>query len=203
MPRVIANLEPTDRVSYMTPDSVSGDQNLYVKQYRQEIRLALGGVDDLDITTAQTAYEIKTLYGRVAATAEKKAKAMFTYGLCKLFSMMIHTEENLFKDSFAAAIGLIKPVPPLIEDFEDPEEFQKAQEKSIADMQKFTQKREEAIRATLDTGEMPPGVTGFIPTACKSSWRWEGEVFREKTISSTAASLFVTYKNSVLTQWKL
>ena len=52
VPRVIANLEPTDRVSYMTPDSVSGDQNLYVKQYRQEIRLALGGVDDLDITTA-------------------------------------------------------------------------------------------------------------------------------------------------------
>ena len=36
VPRVIANLEPTDRVSYMTPDSVSGDQNMYVKQYRQE-----------------------------------------------------------------------------------------------------------------------------------------------------------------------
>ena len=78
VPRVIANLEPTDRVSYMTPDSVSGDQNMYVKQYRQEIRLALGGVDDLDIQTASTAYEIKTLYGRVAATAEKKARAMFT-----------------------------------------------------------------------------------------------------------------------------
>ena len=60
VPRVIANLEPTDRVSYMTPDSVSGDQNMYVKQYRQEIRLALGGVDDLDIQTASTAYEIKT-----------------------------------------------------------------------------------------------------------------------------------------------
>ena len=49
VPRVIANLEPTDRVQYMTPDSVSGDQNLYVKQYRSEIRLALGGVDDIDI----------------------------------------------------------------------------------------------------------------------------------------------------------
>ena len=89
VPRVIANLEPTDRVQYMTPDAVSGDQNMYVKQYRSEIRLALGGVDDIDIGTAQTAYEIKTLYGRVAATAEKKARAMFTYGLCKLFSMMI------------------------------------------------------------------------------------------------------------------
>ncbi len=60
----------------MTPDSVSGDQNMYVKQYRQEIRLALGGVDDLDIQTASTAYEIKTLYGRVAATARKEARAI-------------------------------------------------------------------------------------------------------------------------------
>ena len=192
VPRVIANLEPTDRVSYMTPDSVSGDQNMYVKQYRQEIRLALGGVDDLDITTASTAYEIKTLYGRVAATAEKKAKAMFTYGLCKLFAMMIHNEETLFKDSFAAAIGLIKPVPPLIEDFEDPEEFEKAQEKSIADMQKFTQKREEAIRASLDTGEMPPGITGLIPDgSTKVAWRWEGEVFEESKDDILNSSIVV------------
>ena len=182
VPRVIANLEPTDRVSYMTPDSVSGDQNMYVKQYRQEIRLALGGVDDLDISTAGTAFEVKTLYGRVAATAEKKAKAMFTYGLCKLFGMMIYNEEQLFKDSFAAAIGLIKPIPPLIEEFQDPEEFQAAQEKHLKDMEKFTQKREESIRASLDTGEMPPGVTGLIPDgSTKVSWRWEGEVFEEST----------------------
>ena len=32
VPRVIANLEPTDRINYITPDAVSGDQNLYVKQ---------------------------------------------------------------------------------------------------------------------------------------------------------------------------
>ena len=48
VPRVIANLEPTDRIGYLTPDSVSGDQNMYIKQYRSEIRLALGGVDDID-----------------------------------------------------------------------------------------------------------------------------------------------------------
>ena len=74
----------------MTPDAVSGDQNLYVKQYRSEIRLALGGVDDIDIGTASTAYEMKSLYGRVAATAEKKAKALFKYGLCQLFSISIY-----------------------------------------------------------------------------------------------------------------
>jgi len=183
VPRVIANLEPTDRVQYMTPDSVSGDQNLYVKQYRQEIRLALGGVDDLDIQTASTAYEIKTLYGRVAATAEKKAKAMFTYGLCKLFSMMLEVEENLFYDSFTAAIGLIKPQVPLPEEFEgDIEAFQLAREKYQKDIAEFTKVREEQIRATLESGLMPLGVTGLVPDgSTKVNWRWEGDVFEEGT----------------------
>ena len=83
VPRVIANLEPTDRVQYMTPDAVSGDQNLYVKQYRSEIRLALVVLMTSTSVLHQTAFEIKTLYGRVAATAEKKTRALFTYGLCK------------------------------------------------------------------------------------------------------------------------
>ena len=38
------------------------------------------------------------------------------------------------------------------------------------------------IRATLDSGEMPPGVTGLIPDgSTKVSWRWEGQVFEEST----------------------
>jgi len=182
VPRVIANLEPTDRVSYMTPDAVSGDQNMYVKQYRQEIRLALGGVDDLDIQTASTAYEIKTLYGRVAATAEKKCRALFTYGLCRLFSMMIMNEEELFKRSFGVAIGLNEPRTPLPEDFQDPKEFEAAVKEHEKEFQKYIQKREEGIRVSMDAGEIPPGVTGLIPDgSTKVSWRWEGEVFEEGT----------------------
>ena len=182
VPRVIANLEPTDRVQYMTPDSVSGDQNLYVKQYRSEIRLALGGVDDIDINTASTAYEIKTLYGRVAATAEKKARALFTYGLCRLFSMMIFTEEDMFRRSFAAAMGLEEPEMPLPEEFQDPEEFEKENEKYFKKYEKFVQQRDELLRATLDTGDIPPGVTGLIPDGnTKVAWRWMGEVFEEST----------------------
>ena len=107
VPRIIANVEPTDRAVYLTPDAVSGDQNLYARQYREELRTALGGVDELGISSGATAYEIKTLYGRVAATAEKKAKALFTYGLCRLFSMMIQNEEYLFLTSFATAKGYI------------------------------------------------------------------------------------------------
>jgi len=182
VPRVIANLEPTDRVGYMTPDSVSGDQNLYVKQYRSEIRLALGGVDDIDINTAATAYEIKTLYGRVAATAEKKARALFTYGLCSLFSMMIYAEERNFNESFAQAIGLAEPELPLPEDFEDENEYNKANGKYQKEYQKFLEKRNKEMRAKLDAGEIPPGVTGLVPDgATKVSWRWMGEVFEEST----------------------
>jgi hypothetical protein len=183
VPRVIANLEPTDRVQYMTPDSVSGDQNMYVKQYRSEIRLALGGVDDLDIGTASTAYEIKTLYGRVAATAEKKAKALFTYGLCKLFSLMISHEESMFRESFAVAIGLKKPEIPLPEEFGgDMKAYEEAMEKYEKAIARFTKKREENIRATLETGEIPPGVVGLIPDgSSKVNWRWMGEVFEDST----------------------
>ena len=180
VPRVIANLEPTDRVQYMTPDSVSGDQNLYVKQYRSEIRLALGGVDDIDINTASTAYEIKTLYGRVAANAEKKARSLFTYGLCKLFSMMIFTEERNFTESFAIELGLEEPVTPLPEEFETPEEYKKAMDKFNKDYQKFVRKRDEQMSAKLDAGEVPPGVTGLIPDgSTKVSWRWMGQVFED------------------------
>ena len=182
VPRVIANLEPTDRISYLTPDSVSGDQNMYIKQYRQEIRLALGGVDDLDISTASTAYEIKTLYGRVASTAEKKARALFTYGICKLFSLMIKHEERMFDESFAVAIGLKKPVVPLQEDFEDPKEFEAANEKFLKQMQTFERKKNDALRVTLETGEMPPGVTGLIPDgSTKVDWRWMGQVFEDSS----------------------
>ena len=181
VPRVIANLEPTDRVSYMTPDSVSGDQNLYVKQYRSEIRLALGGVDDIDIGTASTAYEIKTMYGRVAATAEKKARSLFTYGLCRLMSMIVFHEEYLFEESFASAVGLEKPVPPLEEQYVGDEESYAALIVNYQkEMEKFLAKRDALFRATLESGEMPQGVTGLIPDgSTKVSWRWLGEVFEE------------------------
>ncbi len=182
VPRVIANLEPTDRVSYMTPDAVSGDQNMYVKQYRSEIRLALGGVDDLDFNMASSAYEMKSLYGRCAATAEKKAKALFEYGLCKLFQMMIQHEEYMFEQSFATAMGLVNPEPPLQEEYQgqEPEEFEKAMEKYQKDQKKFLDTRAKLFSASIETGQIPNGVTGLIPDgSSKVNWRWTGEIFEE------------------------
>ena len=180
VPRVIANLEPTDRVSYMTPDAVSGDQNMYVKQYRSEIRLALGGVDDIDIGTASTAYEMKSLYGRVSATAEKKAKALFDFGLCKLLAMMIQHEEYIFEESFATAMGLVKPGIPLQEDFQDPAEYEKENEKYQKAIAKFYQDRTKLFNASIESGQIPNGVTGLIPDgSSKVCWRWTGDIFEE------------------------
>ena len=181
VPRVIANLEPTDRVSYMTPDAVSGDQNMYVKQYRSEIRLALGGVDDIDIGTASTAYEMKSLYGRVSATAEKKCKALFDHGLCKLMGMMIQHEEFLFEESFSQAMGLEKPRIPLPEEFpNDLPEYEKALAKYQKEYTKFLEKRAKVFDASINQGIIPQGVTGLIPDgSAKVSWRWTGDIFEE------------------------
>jgi len=180
VPRVIANLEPTDRVSYMTPDAVSGDQNMYVKQYRSEIRLALGGVDDIDINTASSAYEMKSLYGRCAATAEKKAKALFDFGLCRIFAMMIQHEEFVFHESFAAANGLVKPQIVLQEEYENPEEYEMAMGVYQMEQANFLEQRDKLFAASMETGQMPPNVTGLIPDGTtKVSWRWTGEIFEE------------------------
>ena len=180
VPRVIANLEPTDRVSYMTPDAVSGDQNMYVKQYRSEIRLALGGVDDIDINTASSAYEMKSLYGRCAATAEKKAKALFDFGLCRIFAMMIQHEEFVFHESFAAANGLVKPQIVLQEQYENPEEYEMAMGVYQMEQANFLEQRDRLFAASMETGQMPPNVTGLIPDGTtKVNWRWTGEIFEE------------------------
>ena len=180
VPRVIANLEPTDRVSYMTPDAVSGDQNMYVKQYRSEIRLALGGVDDLDFNMASSAYEMKSLYGRCAATAEKKAKALFEFGLCKLFALMIQHEEFLFEESFSVAKGILKPEPPLIEEFDDEVLFQEAENTYALELQQYTVSKDKLLSASIESGDIPNGVIGLIPDGrSKVNWRWTGEIFEE------------------------
>ena len=73
VPRVIANLEPNDRVGYIVPDAISGDQNAFVRQFREEILTSLGGVDELSISAGVTATEYKSLFGRVAATSKKES----------------------------------------------------------------------------------------------------------------------------------
>jgi hypothetical protein len=96
--------------------------------------------------------------------------------------MMIYTEEDMFKKSFAAVMGMVEPVLPLPEDYQDPAEFEKVSAKYQKDYTKFITQRDEALRVTLDSGEIPGGVTGLIPDgSTKVDWRWMGEVFEEST----------------------
>lgn len=192
IPRIIANIEPTDRAVFLTPDAVSGDQNLYQRQYREELRTALGGVDELGISSGATAYEIKSLYGRAATTASRRCRGLLTYGLCKLFSLIIFHEEKIFRDSFSAAIGLQKPLPPIREELESDEAYQAAIEAFTNIEGEYKDSLEEAIRGAVQIEELPAGVVGLIPDGNrKVEWRWKGPVFEDGTEDILNSSIVV------------
>jgi hypothetical protein len=183
VPRLIANIEPTDRAVYLTPDAVSGDHNTYARQYREELLTALGGVDELGISSGATAYEIKSLYGRAATTASRKCRGLLTYGLCKLMSLIIYNEEQVFRDSFGQAMGLEKPPVPVEDD------YQGDQQAFMKDLEAYTQlevahreKLELLIQQAIEQQMMPPQVQGLIPDGDrKIEWRWKGPVFEDGT----------------------
>ena len=192
VPRVIANVESTDRAVYLTPDAVSGDQNLYARQYREEIRTALGGVDELGITAGATAYEIKSLYGRAATSATRRCRGLLTYGLCKLISLIIFNEEKIFRESFAAAIGLQKPVAPMREDFPDSQTFSLAVQDFQGILKQYEGALEDQIQSAVAGRQLPPGVVGLIPDGDrKIDWRWKGPVFEDGTEDILNSSIVV------------
>lgn len=176
VPRVIANLEPNDRVGYIVPDAITGDQNSFARQYREEIRTALGGVDELSISAGVTATEYKSLFGRVAATAKKKANAIYTYGICRCLELIIYQEERLFKETLAAAAGLERPLDlPEESTAEDMQMYNQA-------MSMFEDKVKQLMMACLKTEQIPPGVLGLIPDGDVTClWRWLGPVYEEST----------------------
>ena len=176
VPRVIANLEPNDRVGYIVPDAITGDQNAFARQYREEIRTALGGVDELSISAGVTATEYKSLFGRVSATSKKKANAIYTHGICRCLELIIYQEEQLFKSTLAAAAGLEKPValapgaPP-----EEEAAYQQA-------TQMYNDKLKKIMMACIETQMIPPGVMGLIPDGDVTVlWRWLGPVYEDST----------------------
>jgi hypothetical protein len=181
VPRIIANVEAADRVGYITPDSVGGDLTAYSQMYQETIRTALGGVDDLSINSGATAYEVRTLYGRVAATAKRKARDLFEYGFCKLFSLMVDHEETLFRESLSQALGIVKPEPPLIEDTGlPPEEFAVIEQQYEQALSAWRQQIGAAVSQLKETGEVPPEVVGLIPDGSTTIlWRWMGEIFED------------------------
>jgi len=186
VPRVIANLEPNDRVGYIVPDAITGDQNSFSRQYREEIRTALGGVDELSISAGVTATEYKSLFGRVAATAKKKAASVYTYGLCRCLELIIFQEEQLFRETLASAVGLEKPVdlpedatPEQIDLYEGAMKFYEEQIKQL-------------LMASLKAQQIPPGVQGLIPDGDVTiQWRWMGPVYEDSTQDTLNNSIVV------------
>ena len=184
VPRVIANLEPSDRVGFITPNAVSTDQARYSEQLRSEIRLALGGIDDLSITNV-TATEIKSAYGRVSATAKKKCLQLYTYGICKCFELIIFQEEQVFRKSLAFVSGIKYPNPP--EDFEDEKAVLKYDKAKI----KYEQSLQQAVTLAVETGEIPDGVSGLAPDGDRSVlWRWMGPVYEDTAQDKLNQSIF-------------
>jgi len=191
VPRVIANVEAADRVGYISPDAVSGDLTSWTTMCQEMIRTALGGVDDLSINSGATAYEVKTLYGRVSATAKRKCRDLFEYGLCQLFQLMIFHEETLFRESLAVALGIIKPEPPLEETI-PPEQFPQIMQMYQQLMQQWNEAVNSAIMQIKKTGEVPPGVIGLIPDGETTVlYRWMGEVFPQSNEEILQASIVV------------
>ena len=183
VPRVIANLEPTDRVGFITPNAVSTDQARYAEQMRSEIRLALGGIDDLSITNV-TATEYKSAYGRVSATAKKKCLQLYTYGICRCLELILFQEEQIFRKSFAYELGIKLPVLP-----EDPDE--KALEKYEKAKARYEKKLDQALQEALETKEVPDGVLGLAPDGDRTvEWRWLGPVYEDTTQDKLNQSIF-------------
>ena len=184
VPRVIANLEPSDRIGFITPNAVGSDQARYTEQLRSEIRLALGGIDDLSITNV-TATEIKSAYGRVSATAKKKCLQIYTYGICRCFELMIFHEEQIFRKSLAFAAGLKLPVPP--ENIEDPKQVEKFEKQKA----KYEQKLQDSVNEALETQEIPDGVVGLAPDGDRTVlWRWMGPVYEDTAQDKLNQSIF-------------
>ena len=192
VPRIIANIEPTDRAAYLTPDAVSGDQNLYARQYREEIRTALGGVDELGITAGATAYEIKSLYGRAATSATRRCRGLLTYGLCKMLSLIIFNEEKIFRQSFAAAVGLNQPPAPIREEFPDGATFDEAVTAYQQISKEYEGTLEVEIGNAIQSRSLPQGVVGLIPDGDRRiEWRWKGPVFEDGTEDILNSSIVV------------
>lgn len=161
--RVVGRVAGDERFGYISPDPVSPDHSRYAAEYRENIHTALGGVDPLGINTGATAYEIKSLYGRTAATAKKKAGHLYTHGLCKLFEMALGAEEKLFKASIATALSTEKEMI-------SPE--------NVTDVIAMEALTNPEFQKVLSKANWQP--VGLPPLGDRTiQWRWLGPVFED------------------------
>ena len=201
VPRVIANVESTDRAVYLTPDAVSGDQN------PTHVNIAKRFVPHLVVLMSLESQQVLLLrdqvsHGRAATSATRRCRGLLTYGLCKLISLIIFNEEKIFRESFAAAIGLQKPVAPMREDFPDGQTFSLAVQDFQGILKQYEGALEDQIQSAVAGRQLPPGVVGLIPDGDrKIDWRWKGPVFEDGTEDILNSSIVVrNFRSSALTR---
>jgi hypothetical protein len=167
--KIIGNVGQDERFGYIQTSPVPGDLTQYIRNDREMIHWCLGGVDPIGISTSPTFGEIKTLFGRVQNTANKKAQSLFN-ALGKLFSLAIGYQEQKFKAAFIIAISnsprLAKQIPNL-ENLSD-EQCQRLYQLSR--------------NGQLDSFKFNFTPTGLPPMGDRSvSWRHTTEVYKPST----------------------
>jgi hypothetical protein len=164
--KVVGNVQNDERFGFVSPPPIATEQRRHVVETREALHFALGGIDETGVHASATAYEMKVVYGKVATTALKKAKSIYTYGLCKVFEDLIAAEETLFQKTFAAAVGM---------------EQADVNQKTIA-----------AWREQNPDVITPPGVYGLPPLGKrKVAWRWTGPVFEDSPDDMQRRSIVV------------
>lgn len=156
---VVGGVGGDERFGYIQVDPVSGDQNLYQKEYREQLHTALGGTDPLGIRSGATAYEVKVRSGQTAATARKKCLALYDYGLCRLFEMCLQAEEEIYRQSLFAFLKENK-------------------KKDFKKLETPDQLSDEFIQALIEQVGEPPGLIGLTPLGDRTiEWRFTSEIF--------------------------
>ncbi|MFN6460845.1 MAG: hypothetical protein RMZ41_003230 [Nostoc sp. DedVER02] len=174
---ILGGVGPDERAGYIQVDPVSGDQNLYQREYREQLHNALGGTDPLGIHSGATAYEVKVRSGQTAATARKKCLALYDYGLCKVFEMILLAEENLFRQSlFAIASDQKKQFIGLLTDLYKQQKISiKPKDIQLESPEDIT---DDICQLLVDAKAIPRGVIGMPPMGDRTmEWRFTSEIF--------------------------
>lgn len=167
---IFGNVGEGERFAFIQANAVSGDQNLWIRQERELIHWILGGIDPLaGISAGATFGEIKTLFGRVQNTADKRAEALFgSNGLAAVYERIIWREEQLFKNWLFAT--LVAAYPQVFGQLSSPEQLTDEICQQIWQLRK-----EEKI-------PLPKNPVGMLPTGDREvMWRYTREVFQNTT----------------------
>jgi hypothetical protein len=172
--RVIGNVQPEERFGYVAPDPINGDQWRFAQEYREGIHECLGGIDPLGMKAGMTFGEVKSLYGKVAATANKKCTALWTYGLAKILEMVILIEENLFLDSYRQYL--------LTRDRKRSEYQNRVEKGEEISTNEILDHLVVFVEKNGNNPSPPPGVVGLIPWGSRAiRWKWKGPVFEKQS----------------------